>query len=82
MTHFSRIQNRHRQIAAALLAALPALTALACYAHGHGSLSGPALGVVTALFVTTGIWGANLLLRRSGSAQIARRHAIDLQLSR
>lgn len=62
MTHTFTIANISRKIAASLLLILPALTAAASYAHGHGSLSGTALGLIVSLCIAVGAWGAGLLL--------------------
>lgn len=65
MIRNSTIANTSKHTAAGLLLTLPALTAAACYAHGHGALGGVALGIIVSLAIAAGAWGAGLLLHKN-----------------
>jgi hypothetical protein len=69
MTHASRILHLRRRVAAFLLPALPAAVAVASYAHGHGGLSGAALGMVVLLAIGAGAAAALRLVSRVGPAR-------------
>ena len=66
MKKTDNITNANRHIVATLLIALPVVTAVASYAHGHGSMSGSALGLVISLCIAAGAWGAYLLFSPDG----------------
>ena len=50
----SRVSRIRRHTAAFLLPALPAVVAMASYAHGHGSLPGAGLGMIVLLAIVAG----------------------------